>query len=108
MSAHLKTVVAAAMLAVAGSFTVTAIAADAPAPADTAKLTTGLTPLEQLLELMDTDQSGRVSKAEFMKFMEAEFDFADKNKDGELDPTELKNLVYRMNHPYRRAPAIGK
>jgi hypothetical protein len=43
-----------------------------------------------------------------MKFMQAEFDFADKNKDGELDPAELKTLVARINRPYRWAPAVGK
>jgi len=38
---------------------------------------------------MDRDQNGKVSKQEFMDFMEAEFARLDKNKDGELDVTEL-------------------
>jgi Ca2+-binding EF-hand superfamily protein len=38
---------------------------------------------------MDTDKSGKISKAEFMAFMEAEFNRLDKDKSGELDPKEL-------------------
>ena len=44
---------------------------------------------KRLLLLMDTDKSGKVSKEEFMKFMEAEFERLDVNKDGELDVKEL-------------------
>jgi Ca2+-binding EF-hand superfamily protein len=44
---------------------------------------------KKLLLLMDTDQSGKVSKQEFMSFMEAEFARLDINKDGELDVKEL-------------------
>jgi hypothetical protein len=62
-----------------------------------------LTPLAQLLQLMDTD---KVSKEELLKFMEAEFDYADKSKNGQLDPNELKHLVFKMNHPY--SPRLGK
>jgi len=40
---------------------------------------------------MDADQSGKVSKQEFMNFMEAEFERMDINKDGELDVKELTN-----------------
>jgi hypothetical protein len=108
MSGSLKIIMAMLALAAAGAITAPAIAADAPAGADASKLTAGLTPLERLIDLMDTDKSGKVSKAEFMKFMQAEFDFADKNKDGELDPAELKTLVARINRPYRWAPAVGK
>jgi Ca2+-binding EF-hand superfamily protein len=57
---------------------------------------------------MDTDKNGKVSKEEFMNFMQAEFDYADKNKDGQLDPTELKNMVYHMNHPSMGLPRVRK
>src|SRR5271163_718148 len=50
---------------------------------------------EQLLVLMDTNKNGRVSKREFMAFMEAEFDYLDKNKDGELDVRELTKAQMR-------------
>ena|ERR1700730_15815014 len=45
------------------------------------------------LQLMDTDKNGKVSKKEFMRFMEAEFDLADRNKDGERDPKELQHFA---------------
>ena len=44
---------------------------------------------KRLLTLMDRDQNGKVSKKEFMTFMEEEFNLLDKNKDGELDVKEL-------------------
>jgi len=44
---------------------------------------------KQMLLLMDQDKSGKVSKKEFMSFMEAEFQRLDINKDGELDVREL-------------------
>lgn len=47
---------------------------------------------ERLLKLMDTDKNGKVSKQEFMQFMEAEFDRLDVNKDGQLDVGELTRL----------------
>lgn len=72
----------------------------AAAPAESVKkLKTGLSLTAQLLQLMDTDKNGKVSKEEFMHFMEAEFDFADKNKDGELDPKELRHLQFSLSHP---------
>jgi hypothetical protein len=78
---------------------------DAPAGGDSSeKLKSGLTPTAQLLQLMDTDQNGKVSKQEFMHFMEAEFDYADKNADQALDPRELKSLVQGMNHPRVNGP----
>ncbi len=53
------------------------------------KVAEGELSAKQLLVLMDTDKNGRVSKQEFMAFMSAEFDRLDKNKDGELDVSEL-------------------
>jgi len=47
---------------------------------------------KQMLLLMDVDKSGKVSKAEFMGFMEAEFQRMDINKDGELDVKELLQM----------------
>jgi len=38
----------------------------------------------------------------FMQFMEAEFDFADKDKNGELDPKELRQFQYSLAHPMKR------
>jgi Ca2+-binding EF-hand superfamily protein len=44
---------------------------------------------KQLLLLMDQDKNGKISKQEYMAFMEAEFNRLDVNKDGELDVDEL-------------------
>ena len=49
----------------------------------------------QLLKLMDKDHNGKVSRAEFMKFMNSEFDRLDINKDGELDVNELAEMHVR-------------
>jgi hypothetical protein len=43
-----------------------------PKPKD--KLALGENEVKQLLLLVDTDDSGKISKQEWMKFMEAEFD----------------------------------
>ena len=95
----------AAMLAAAMIPGGIASAADAPGGADASqKLKSGLTPTAELLQLMDTDKNGKVSKEEFMHFMEAEFDYADKNKDQALDPKELKAFVQGMSHPRVNGP----
>jgi Ca2+-binding EF-hand superfamily protein len=46
--------------------------------------------VKQLLLLMDTDKNGRISKREWMSFMEAEFNRLDKDGNGELDLNELR------------------
>jgi hypothetical protein len=73
-------------------FIVAAVAGLAGAAIGSPKLdpmTAGLKQTVQLLVLMETNHSGVVTKAEFMQFMEAEFDRLDKNKDGALDVKEL-------------------
>ena len=57
----------------------------------------GIKQTMQLLVLMETDTGGKVSKAEFMKFMEAEFDKLDKNKDGALDVKEFTQSQYYVH-----------
>ena len=59
--------------------------------------------VKQLLTLMDTDKNGKISKPEFMKFMEAEFDRLDKDKSGELDAKELTQSLLRPSRG-----AVGK
>ncbi len=61
--------------------------ASVPKPQD--KLALGEDDVKQLLLLMDTDKHGKVSKQEYMKFMEAEFNRLDKDKSGELDVRAL-------------------
>jgi 5S rRNA maturation endonuclease (ribonuclease M5) len=88
------------ILAVATFVTVGAIVeatfaqrASVPKPQD--KLALGEDEVKQLLLLMDADKNGRISKQEFMKFMEAEFERLDKNKNGELDVKELTHSQLR-------------
>lgn len=68
-----------------------------PKPQD--KLALGEPEVMQLLLLMDTDKSGKISKEEWMKFMEAEFDRLDKDKKGQLDAKELEQSKLRVSHP---------
>jgi hypothetical protein len=53
------------------------------------RLAEGEREAKNLLLLMDKDKSGKVSRQEFMSFMEAEFERLDVNHDGELDVEEL-------------------
>jgi hypothetical protein len=55
---------------------------------------------QQLLRLMDLDQNGRVSKQEFMQFMEAEFDRLDVDRSGELTVKELSKARFRYSPPH--------
>jgi hypothetical protein len=70
--------------------------ANVPKPQD--KLALGENEVKQLLLLMDTNKNGKISKQEYMQFMEAEFDRLDKNKNGELDPKELAQSKLRASH----------
>ena len=59
------------------------------------KVGLGQEDVKQLLLLMDADKNGKISKQEYMNFMEAEFDRLDVNKDGELDVKELTQSKLR-------------
>jgi len=52
----------------------------------------------QMLQLMDTDKNGRVSRQEWMRFMAAEFDRLDVDHNGELTVQELSRFSYGA-HP---------
>ena len=58
-----------------------------PKPQD--RLALGEDEVRRLMLLIDTNNNGKISKKEWMTFMEAEFDRLDKKKTGELDPKEL-------------------
>jgi Ca2+-binding EF-hand superfamily protein len=55
---------------------------------------------KRLILLMDRDNSGMVSRDEYMTFMSAEFDRLDKNHNGELDVKELTQ-THATGHPGR-------
>jgi EF hand len=93
-------VVLVATWAVPGS----AVAQKAAGPKPVDKLALGEDEVKQLPLLMDTDKNGKISKQEFMKFMEAEFDRLDKAKNGELDVKELAHSKLRVS----RFTSVGK
>jgi hypothetical protein len=45
--------------------------------------------VKQVLLLMEADKQGKISKQQFMKFMEAEFERLDVTKTGQLDVKQL-------------------
>ena len=61
--------------------------------------------VKQLLLLMDTDKNGKISKKEYISFLEAEFERLDKDQSGELDPKELTQSQIRVSHPFT---SVGK
>jgi|HubBroStandDraft_2_1064218.scaffolds.fasta_scaffold492891_2 hypothetical protein len=82
-------IVVIAVLVVTGTMLGNAAAQKASVPKPQNKLLIGEDGIKQLLPLMNTDKNGMVSKQEFMRFMEAEFERLDKNKKGELNVKEL-------------------
>jgi len=89
-------VVTSVLVATAGLLgTAAAQKASVPKPQD--NLALGEDEVRQLLVLMDTDKNGKVSKVQYMKFMEAEFERLDKYKSGELDVKELTKSTMTAN-----------
>jgi hypothetical protein len=82
-------IVVIAVLVVIGTMLGNAAAQKASVPKPQNKLALGEDGVKQLLPLMNTDTKGMVSKQEFMKFMEAEFERLDNGKQGELNVKEL-------------------
>jgi hypothetical protein len=94
-----RAIVAIAVLVVTWVLLGTAVAQKQAVPKPQDKLALGENEVTQLLLLIDTDKSGKISKAEWMKFMEAEFDRLDKDKKGQLDVKELTQSRLRVSHP---------
>lgn len=80
-----------------------AFAQRASTPKKQDKYRLGEAQVKQLLLLMDTDKNGKISKQEYMNFMEAEFDRLDKDKSGELDPNELSHSQLQVSHVFTSA-----
>jgi Ca2+-binding EF-hand superfamily protein len=86
-----------AMLLAAGFILGTAIAQKAVSKTQD-RLAIGEEEVKQLLLLMDTDKNGKISRQEYMKFMEEELERLDKDKSGELDAKELTQSKLRVSH----------
>lgn len=76
-----------------------AVAQKTAVPKTQDKLALGEPEVKQLLLLMDSDKNGKISKQEWMRFMEAEFDRLDKDKSGSLDAKDLAQSKLRVSHP---------
>jgi Ca2+-binding EF-hand superfamily protein len=86
-----------ALVSVACALVGTAVAQKAFVPKQQDKTALARPHVQELLLVMDTDKNGRISKQEWMKFMEAEFDRLDKDKTGELTPQELVQSKVSVN-----------
>jgi len=75
----------------------TAVAQKATVPKPQERLSLGDAEVKQLLLIIDTDKNGKISKQEWMTFMEAEFDRLDKAKNGQLDVKELAQSQLRVS-----------
>ena len=71
-----------------------------PKPQDTLAL--GEEDVKELILLIDTQNMGKITKQEWMTFMEAEFDRLDKDKSGVLDTKELAHSRLRVS-PFTKA-----
>ena len=99
-----RAMVAIAALVATWAILGTAVAQRQAVPKPQDKLALGEPEVTQLLLLMDTDKNGKISKQEWLKFMEAEFDRLDKDKKGQLDVKELTQSKLRVSHPV----SVGK
>ena len=61
---------------------------------------------ERVVALDGQDKNGKISKQEWMKFMEAEFDRVDKDNKGEIDQKELLQPTVSVRRA--RQSALGK
>jgi Ca2+-binding EF-hand superfamily protein len=76
----------------------TAFAQTASASKQQDKLLLANQHVEDLLLLMDADKDGKISKQEWMNFMEAEFNRLDKDGKGELDLKDLRESRLSLKH----------
>ena len=95
-----------AMFIATGAMLGTLVAQKAAVPKPQDKLALGEAEVKQLLLLMDTDKNGKISKQEWIKFMEAEFQRLDVEKSGKIDRKQL--LQSTMSVGLVRAADLGK
>jgi Ca2+-binding EF-hand superfamily protein len=87
-----------ALIGATGVVVGTAVAQKAASTNPQDKLALADVNVKQLLLLMDADHNGKISKQEWISFMEAEFNKLDKDGSGELDPKELLQSRLSIRH----------
>jgi EF hand domain-containing protein len=92
------------MLVASGPMVGTAFTRQDAPPKPPDKLALGRGQVKQLLLLISPDKNGKISKQEWMKFIEAEFNRLDKDESGELDVRELVQSQSRI----RPFASVGK
>lgn len=90
-------VLAVTLLAAMGAITRIAGAQKSGVPKPQNNLALGEDEVKQLLLLIDTGKRGKISKREWMKFMDAEFDRVDVEKNEELDLEEVAKSRLRLS-----------
>jgi Ca2+-binding EF-hand superfamily protein len=78
-----------ALIGTTGSVALNAVAQKTTTAKPQDKVAVASNDVKELLLLMDADNNGKISKKEWMSFMEAEFNQLDKEGKGELDLKEL-------------------
>jgi EF hand len=87
-----------AMASATGTLVTNAVAQKSAASAQLDKFALANNNVRELLLLMDADKNGKISKQEWMAFMEAEFNQLDKEGKGELDPKQLGQSRLSVRH----------
>jgi Ca2+-binding EF-hand superfamily protein len=64
--------------------------------------------VQQLIRMMDADKNGTVSKDEFMNYMSQTFDRLDVNRNGQLEPNELRSMTTPRWELGQQAPIINQ
>jgi hypothetical protein len=88
-SKRVRLIVIPAVLVALATFLGTAAAQKASVPRPQDRLALGEEHVKQLLLIMETDSTGMISKQQYMKFMEAEFQRLDKSRQGQVNAREL-------------------
>lgn len=78
-----------ALAGASGAVVANAFAQKSPASAQPDKFAVVNNDVKELLLMMDSDKNGKISKQEWMNFMEAEFNRLDREGKGELDVRQL-------------------
>jgi Ca2+-binding EF-hand superfamily protein len=88
-TSRLRSIVVFTAMVATGGVLANAAAQKASVPKPQDKLALGQEEVKKLLLIMEPNKNGRISKQEYMRFMEAEFERLDKDKNGELDVKKL-------------------